>query len=159
MKKCIDNMSTRWLIFLAVQLFLAACAAQKPEQEVILASVSYSLSEDEVTRYEKEAMQGAADAALKLTNFYWVRGLPRVDEAKHWAIIGAENGSAEAQFRAFQCLRASTDILEQLRALYWLKRSAEQDYPTAVAILKSCPEVSEATSSGSMPCFGPDSGQ
>jgi TPR repeat protein len=145
-----------WLILILLQMVPITCVAQEAPRDVILATVSYSLSKEEVARYSKEAMEGSPEAALKLANFYWMRGRPDFAKTKYWALIGAENGNAEAQFRAFQRLRTSTDRLDHRRALFWLKKAAEQSYLGADAILKSCANLSQPLPTRGAPCFGPN---
>lgn len=140
----------------ALSLCLASVAAvaDDAKDKVILASESYSLTKEEIAKYSQEAMAGSPEAAEKLVNSYWMRGVPDREKTKYWALIGAENGNVESQFRAYQTLHISTKKLDQERALFWLKRAAAQD-ALSKSILESCPTLSSQWYGG--PCFGPGS--
>lgn len=129
--------------------------AQKELPGSDLATVSYGLSKQEIAEHSQKAMAGSPDAALSLTNFYWMAGRRNLVKARYWALVGAENGSPEAQFRAWQSLRISKDTLEQRRALYWLQKSALQGYVFAQVDLESCADFSGTASSPSTHCYGP----
>lgn len=77
-------------------------------------------------------------------------------KALDWALIGAENGGADAQFRVYQLLSPSADRGNQLRALFWLKRSAKNGDANGRANLEECPSIDSLRGHGS-PCFGPES--
>lgn len=123
-----------------------------------LSNINYGLTREQVDDLSKQAMSGDASAALRLAQRYFFdvnkQGEVR-NNALKWSLIGAENGSAEAQFLAYSLMEEETDLLKQMRALYWLKRSAESGYEDAVIIYKNCHSIDSKYSSGS-PCFGPD---
>lgn len=139
-------------------LITSALAIQRVSaDEVHLATVDYHLNEREISSLSDEAMSGSPDAALKLANFYWIRNNPKISDAKHWAIIGAENGSAEAQLRAFQTMRFSRKNLDQVRSLFWLRKAADQNNQVAAAILSVCQSIDAKAGRHDKPCFGPGS--
>lgn len=140
-----------------ILMFSSQATSQERSPEVVVATVSYNLNYKEIFYLSNEAMAGSSDAALRLANFYWIMKKKNINKARYWAIIGAENGSSEAQLRAFQTMRSSTNILEQRRALFWLKKSAEQGDRIASAILSACPDVSSKTGPRAQPCYGPGS--
>ena|SRR6185437_1726441 len=147
------------LLLLAGEACHVAACAENAKNQIILASESYCLSKSEVAKYTAEAMAGSRDSANKLVNFYWMCIAARSPKkAERWALIGAENGDVESQFRAYQTLSTSANRLDQQRALFWLNKAAEQNYLGARAILRNCPNISVQRPNGH-PCFGPGSDQ
>ena len=127
--------------------------------EVILASESYYLSKSEVAASSAAALAGSSDAAVKLMNFYWMSGKKDIPRAKYWAVIGAENGSIEAQFRAWQTLSISRNPDEQRRAIFWLKKAADENYLGSKETLARCgswPDPPQRKKAAA--CFGPAAG-
>lgn len=142
---------------MALLAFPGACLADGESERTILATVSYALSVNEVMRYQDEAVGGSAEAAAKLMNYY---RFEKKDEKKSnsWAIIGAENGAAESQFRMYQLLRISSDLLKQRRALFWLQKASEGGYVGAREIFETCSSLtSKHSDMQHSPCFGPSS--
>jgi len=147
---------------LVVALCLAGAVshvAGANSDSVSAATTSYWLPKEQVQKYSEEAMDGSPEAANKLTNSYWMRGIPDRVKTRYWAVVGAENGDAESQFRAYQTLAVSASKLDQRRALFWLKKSAAQGFQFAESELKSCPTLSSTRDNGKLPCFGPESDQ
>lgn len=142
------------VLFLTIGVSTIARANSNTES---FATTSYWLSNEQVAKYSEEAMAGSSQAANKLVNWYWMRGIHDSVKTKYWALIGAENGDAESQFRAYQTLKTSSKHIDQQRALFWLKKSAAQEFQFAEAILASCPELSAKSDRGDVPCFGPGS--
>jgi TPR repeat protein len=75
------------------------------------------------------AYQGDIPAAAELANIYSIYS--KVDEKKwlHWETIGAENGSAVAQYNvAFILLDITENKTEENRdrAMFWLHKAADQ---------------------------------
>jgi TPR repeat protein len=147
----------RWILIAWFVTAASLGSCEDAKDTVILASVNYCLTKGEVARYSEEAMAGSAEAATKLANSHWMCGAPDHKQTKYWALIGAENGSAEAQFRVYQTLSVSTNRLEQERALFWLKKAAAQDYLGSRATLERCPSISQPQPARGAPCFGPGS--
>jgi len=145
-------------IVLTIVLFsLNVGYAIAESEKTILATVSYALSREEIERYRSDAMAGSPEAATKLMNYYIFE---RKDAKKsdYWAIVGAENGSAESQFRMYQVLGISSDPLKQKRALYWLRQSSNNGYLIANKIFETCNSLtSRYTDEQHSPCFGPGS--
>jgi TPR repeat protein len=133
--------------------------AQAPGGDAILASVSYFLTDEEVVEKTKEAMDGSKEAALSLTNFYWMRGQPDKANTLRWALVGSENGSAEAQFRAYQRLRSTSNPLDHRRSIFWLRKSASQGFLDAVRALERCGHLVKNDPNSRLPCFGPEADQ
>jgi len=92
-------------------------------------------------------------------NFYWMSGKKDIPRAKYWAVIGAENGSIEAQFRAWQTLSISRNPDEQRRAIFWLKKAADENYLGSKETLARCgswPDPPQRKKAAA--CFGPAAG-
>lgn len=121
-------MKVRWTVAAVLLCSISAGIASAISSDTIVVQTSYCLGKGEVAKFSREAMAGSPEAANKLTNMYWMCGLPDRVKTKYWALIGAENGNAESQFRARQTLKVSKDPLERQRALFWLRKAAEQDY-------------------------------
>jgi hypothetical protein len=150
---------TRLAVAIVFVLAGSSCIAGNASERAILASGDYCLTKEEVAKYSQEAMAGSPEAADKLANSYWMCGYPaNREKTKYWALVGAENGDAESQFRAFQVLRTSPEHLEQVRALFWLKQSAKQHFEDAENDLDGCEDLDSRYESGT-PCFGPGSDQ
>jgi hypothetical protein len=143
-------------LLLALVLALTSEVAHT-ESKARVANSDYSLSTSEEARLMNLAYAGDAKAAMRLSNrfmddFSGSRN-ENVKRAMEWAVIGAENGSSEAEFQAFSLLSSSSDKGKQTRALFWLKRSAQHGNSDAQAILKVCPTVESVSQEGA--CFGP----
>jgi len=120
-------------IFLLVLLF--ACSYSRAETTT---PYSYQLSVDQLEKNKSEALLGSAQAANKIVNHFWMRGVPDRKQTRYWATIGAENGDAESQFRLWQTLHISDSSADQRRALFWLRRAAQAGYHAAEAMLDDC---------------------
>lgn len=152
-----DRVRTKLLIFLFAASAPAWSAAQDASERAVVTNINYKLSSQQVAQYSTEAMDGSPSATVSLIHYYLdVKRDTR--KVKYWALIGAENGSAEAQFWAFTELGSSRDLSEQRRAFFWLKRSADQGYVSAVAIFKQCNSLTARQNDKQRsPCFGPGS--
>lgn len=145
---------------LTIVLCLVLATSARAESPLVRVQ-SYHLNQAQIQEYSIKAMEGSGDAAIRLCDNYFfdrydAKGNRTVKGALRWAIIGAENGNTEAQFRSYQLLSVSGDKLDQVRALFWLKRAASGHYLGANEILNSCPSVSSTRLNG-QPCFGPGS--
>lgn len=144
-----------------VALFLFGATMASAQDRVTLANQTHSLSESELAILSDQANAGSKEAAVRLSDRYFydlTKGQQRKMRAKalEWALIGAENGSAESQFQAYSLLSTSNERSKQIRALFWLKQSAANGYVNAQVQLKSCPSIEAKRRSGT-PCFGPQS--
>jgi len=127
---------------------------------VTLANIDYSLSSEKEAQLSQQAMSGDAISALRVANRYFYDVNPigleeRKKIALRWALIGSENGSAEAQFLAYEILADETEFLAQTRSLFWLEHSAKNGYEDARIIFKQCPTLDSKYKSG-LRCFGPE---
>ena len=140
--------------FFLFSIMATSCAG---EENTILASVNYGLSDQEISTLSEQANAGSASAATRLSDRYFADRTPgKAQEmqakALEWALVGAENGSAQAQFRVYQILRTSDEKSKKIRALFWLKLSAKNGDEDAQNNLEDCPDI-DAKSDG-IPCFG-----
>ncbi|TXI44066.1 MAG: hypothetical protein E6Q50_18200 [Lysobacter sp.] len=143
---------------IAVLLLVTAfnCSFAK-SAEHFLANVDYSLTKDELEQLSREALDGSPEAATRVMNHYVAL---RKDRKKSlaWAVIGAENGSAESQYMAYQLFADSKAIDDQRRALFWLGKSAANGYFGADSVYKVCNSItSRHGDPDKTPCFGPKS--
>jgi len=145
---------------LAILIATTAIVQTQPLQNEVGAAAregyGYSLTESQISLLSTQAMAGSAEAADRLGNFYWMRGIPDRENTMRWAQIGAENGDPESEFRMYQLLQNSADTRNQLRALFWLKRAAADNYLGAKAILAECPDITTKGAPPNSHCFGPD---
>lgn len=123
-------MKANWFVVL-----LLACSHSWSETTT---PYSYQLSESQLERSKSEALLGSAQAANKIVNHFWMRGIPDRDQTTYWATIGAENGDVESKFRLWQTLHRSDSSVDQRRALFWLRRAAQEGYSAAQAMLDDC---------------------
>lgn len=145
-------------IFLTVAFCLVSSFVMA-EEKTILASADYSLSDTQVDELSGQAAAGSQKAAMRLSDRYFYDSSPDnafKERALYWALIGAENGSSDAQFRAYQLLRSNVEKNDQVRAFFWLKAAAKKQHQLSRWVLKECPELNTVRPSGA-PCFGPES--
>src|SRR5688572_17944104 len=77
------------------------------EVDVVLSNEDFGLTPEARILLAEAAMSGDAEAAAKLTDYYFFdltsgKEATNRECALKWALIGAENGSPGAQFRAYQ---------------------------------------------------------
>jgi TPR repeat protein len=110
--------------------------------EVRIIAMGWALESEQVKDYAKAAMEGGADAALKLA-LHFTSGLesnPSLSD--YWMLIAAENGSAIAQYNIGYSYRRSNSLCLRHRAVFWLKKAAAQGVENAVHELeKIAPSV------------------
>jgi len=142
------------LLFFA---FAMSCAGR---DTLTLGNRDYGLSANEISILSEDAYGGSGEAALRLSDRYFhdlSRGKRRemLALSLSWALIGAENGSKDAQFRAYQLLSMSDKRVDQIRALFWLKQAAKNGNEDAQLNLADCPTIDAKRHDGeSTPCFG-----
>lgn len=84
-------------------------------------------SAEEVPALQEQAIAGSQVAAMQLA--LWRMKFPgeNTDTYEYWTRVAAENGSAAGQFNLAMLLMAdSKDHLSQIRAKFWLEKSAAQ---------------------------------
>lgn len=147
----------KWII-LSSLFFMSSGALA--EDKVMLANIDYGLSDEKIAELSAQAMSGSAEASARLSDkYFYDSGADRKrtrERALYWALIGAENGSADAQFRAYQLLRSNADKNDQIRAFFWLKTAAKKRHQLSKWTLAECPALDSSRPSG-IPCFGPGS--
>jgi TPR repeat protein len=81
---------------------------------------------NELPDLKSQAARGSASAAIDLSLWYMKFPDGR-DTQQYWATIAAENGSSAGQQRLGELLLMDkSDPLSQVRARFWLERSAAQ---------------------------------
>jgi TPR repeat protein len=148
-------MPMRRMLVLALALSTPACASV---EKVTATQADYSLNRAQFAELADLANSGSQEAAMRLSDrFFYDLTEGKLQETRDqsltWALIGAENGSNQAQFRAYQLLSESHDRRKQIRALFWLKVAAKNGNEDAQFGLEECPTVDSQLSDG-RPCFG-----
>lgn len=92
------------------------------------------LRADEVARLEDQALQGSADAALKLARNS--SSLGNQADRVHWLMIGVENGDAAMRFDLARALSQGGDDSSKIRARYWYERIIADGPPDQSALAK-----------------------
>jgi len=118
-----------------VALFVgfSACAqsqSPKSSDKIISAVSSLTLRPDEVIKLSNEGWNGSGEAALRLSLYYGSVKLD-LDKSEYWTTIAAENGNAVAQYNVWVQLNESNNVDDKKRAIFWLKKSADQGYANA----------------------------
>jgi hypothetical protein len=146
---------------LIAALIVATVGSAQPSQieEIVPGNPSYRLTTAQVATLELEASDGSCDASMRLSDHYFFdlsesERPSHLSSAEAWALIGAENGCADAQFRTFEFLRYRPQERTKLRAMFWLKRAADLGNEDATQTLEFCPTI-DSTDVDKAPCFGP----
>lgn len=103
---------------------LAAMAAEpaKPRtEEVIRPMQGVVVPAAEYPEVERQALDGSAEAARRLTTMYLIAG--QLAEAIFWGSIAAENGSQVGAYNLGHILAESPDPRQRRRGRFWLERS------------------------------------
>jgi TPR repeat protein len=95
-----------------------------------------ALSSDQVKKLTASALNGSSVAAIKLANYYSSYHID-LEKGRYWAIIAAENGGPDGELWAWSYLHDSTDPLDNIRSLYWLRKAADSGSVRAQKKLKS----------------------
>lgn len=123
---------------LALFVGFSACAqsqSPKSSDRIVSAVSSLTLRPDEIIKLSDEGWNGSGEAALRLSLYYGSVKLD-LDRSEYWTTIAAENGNAIAQYNVWVQLNESSNIDDKKRAIFWLKKSAEQGYSDAKLELK-----------------------
>jgi TPR repeat protein len=122
------RLNKRSLPLVCLLFYLAAAVSAYgqafPEQDFVLTT-------HQVRELTIEALDGSGPAALRLSRFYSNVAI-NLDEALKWALIGAENGDANCQYTAYAFLDKRMVSDDRRRALFWLKKAADQGYGPAI---------------------------
>jgi hypothetical protein len=144
-------MLTAWALVVAFQ---SEVSMPLPHGGVSKAGTAPVEMHKSVAQYSIDAMTGDPEAASKLSDYYLYE--KNMDPKwKYWALVAAENGDAQSQFSEYNILAESGNLLDQRRALYWLKRSAEGGFVGATVELQRC-FPSGAFESKQPGCLGPN---
>ncbi|WP_157476145.1 hypothetical protein [Lysobacter sp. Root690] len=114
-------------IALSLLLFTQVVGAQPTSSATV-----FSLSEQQVSDFEKEALAGSAEKARRLYDYY---AITRVDlqQARAWLIVCAENGEPVCQYNLGFVLNQEK---QNVRSVFWLTRSLENGNQAANDLLK-----------------------
>ncbi|WP_325370531.1 hypothetical protein [Dyella sp.] len=126
---CFRHLLLLLLALACVAPALAADGQAFSEQEFVLTPV-------QVKKLTNEALDGSGKAALRLSRFY-SNVVTNLDEAMKWAIIGAENGDANCQYTAYAFLDRRMSSEDRRRAIFWLKKAADQGYQPAIEHIRN----------------------
>ena len=83
----------------------------------------YVLSREQVTALSEKALEGSADAALRLGLYHVLTVDPYSKAGPFWLQIAVENGSREAMYRLGSVLIESHELQIKKRGRYWLLRT------------------------------------
>jgi hypothetical protein len=100
-----------------------ATHAQKTISSVVMGNADLVLTKDEVSRYHGEALDGSAEAATKLANYYGFVVL-NFEKELYWLQIAAENGDIKAMYSYWVIASQDEDADVRRRGTFWLKRAA-----------------------------------
>lgn len=95
----------------------------------------FVLTPQQVKSLSSDALDGSGHAALRLSRFY-SNVVVNLDEAMKWAIVGAEDGDANCQYTAYTFLDRRMSPEDRRRALFWLKKAADQGYQPAIGRIR-----------------------
>jgi hypothetical protein len=138
-------------------LLVVGNAFAQNSENAILSNIDYSLTNYQVLKLSESSMDGDLVAAKRVSDYYeFVK--KNKEKGMYWAMVGAENGSPEMQFRLFQKMASSSQINIQRRALFWLRRSASGGNENAKALFNFCAAIdAKMNDVDHSPCFGPKS--
>lgn len=145
------------MIVVAGAIMSQLLPANQIVHNVSIANTDFSLSQSQVFAATTKALDGSGDAAIDLVNYYFFVKHDQ-NQVIRWAIIGAENGSIQAEGWAYRSLRFSSNVDEQRRSLFWLKRASLHGDPDSIAVFKICSSLDSKWNDKS-PCFGPHPNQ
>ena len=93
------------------------------------------LSDDELLKKQKDALDGSPAAGYDLLEYYIVY-IRDHDQAMYWAQIAAENGEANNEFDYASYLSDDKgNLMSLIRARFWAKRALKNGHPIAKSLL------------------------
>ena len=128
------NFGNRWIrdwlvgpLFCLVMFMVTQSAiAVKPVKPgaAVLSPISGTMvPEDEYAEVERNALEGSAEAAVRLAVQYELTA--QFEKAIFWGSIAAENGSQVGAYNLGFRLAQSPDKKQQLRAQFWLTKAVK----------------------------------
>ena len=109
-------------------------ANSKDANRPIAGNEAFIIPEPDLPKLEADALSGSQEAAFRLYLFYeFVRLDPK--QSLFWVTISAENGHPVGQYNLGVKLTNDKDLRNRQRALFWLRRSADQGNQRAVELL------------------------
>lgn len=104
---------------------LSRIGTPPPGERPLMGNHRFIISEADLDGLKGAALQGSADAALRLANYCQMILLDPV-QAEYWLGIAAENGSIDGMYNLAHTLRRSNDASKHVRAHYWFERVAKE---------------------------------
>ena len=127
----------RFLRNILLLLLVLACAIPAAvATNQAFSEQEFVLTPQQVKQLTNEALDGSGQAALRLSRFY-SNVVTNLDEAMKWAVIGAENGDANCQYTAYAFLDRRMSPEDRRRAIFWLKKAADQGYQPALEHIRN----------------------
>jgi TPR repeat protein len=103
-----------------------------PGERPLMGNHRFIIPHADLDGLKRMALQGSADAALRLANYHQMILLDP-DQAEYWLGIAAENGSIVGMYNLAHALRRSNDASKHARARYWLDRVVKEGPPDLAA--------------------------
>jgi TPR repeat protein len=132
-KRCMFKTRLKPVLFLCGVVLLCAfdalrTLAQSAADQPASSYTEFLVPAGQLDDLQKAALQGNAEAALKLANFY---NFSTIDPEKglYWTTIAAENGSVVGMYNLGQSLRHLPDWQSKARAKYWFKKVVDGGGP------------------------------
>lgn len=128
------------LVISAKSPISAAYAAgdnQAPNEQAVKVEPGESVARlpaEDVPRLEEKALQGSADAALKLARNFLSLG--NTNDRIYWLMVGVEDGDSAMRFELATALTQSHEASDKIRARYWYKRIITDGPPDQSALAK-----------------------
>lgn len=126
-----------WVFILLVTTMLApwlgASAQTEPPQRL---GTGLELTSEQQASLALDAVRGSPEAARKLATYHFIVRGDR-DLALKWYTVGAENGDAACAFGLYNLLNGSVEEQQRLRAMFWLKKAADDGLGYAKDELKA----------------------
>ena len=127
----------RFLRNILLLLLVLACAIPASvAANQAFSEQEFVLTPQQVKQLTNEALDGSGQAALRLSRFY-SNVVTNLDEAMKWAVIGAEDGDANCQYTTYAFLDRRMSLEDRRRAVFWLKKAADQGYQPALEHIRN----------------------
>jgi TPR repeat protein len=112
------------LLLLSLLGMASASFAENDDKAPVKLSADLDLNSSQQSSLATEAIKGSPEAARKLATYHFIVRGDRTLALK-WYTVGAENGDPACAFGLYNLLNGSNDRDEQLRAMFWLHKSAD----------------------------------
>lgn len=112
-----------------------ASDAQQPagNEKVIFPEQAAVISESDIPKFQRDALEGSSDAAHRLATYY---GMIKFDfkQQIYWTEIRFEDGDRDARYDLGAYLADDDNPLSRVRARYWLKQVQKDGPPKLVEL-------------------------